>query len=411
MGPLAIEVESVSKVFKLYRDKATSAKERVIKLGRMPYEEFRALDDVSFDVAQGESVGLLGHNGSGKSTMLKCITGTMRPTSGRIVTRGRLAALLELGAGFHPELTGRENVYLNGSILGLDKAYIDRRFDEIVEFSEIGAFIDNQVKHYSSGMHSRLGFAVAVSVDPDVLLVDEVLSVGDEAFQRKCIDRVKQFQDEGRTILVVTHAADLVRRICDKAVVLDHGRMVTVDDPGPAIRKFRDSLLARGIDLLGELDDPDDPTGGRRVTNDVKFTYVKVDYPEGREFCRPDEAITVHVGYQANRRIDDVIFGFMIFAPDGAILIGNNSEIVGVDIPYVDGPGEVRFEFPRLPLLDGTFMMSFSAQTHDGGTIYDHREDQDFLHVENPTQAIGVASMPLRFSHHAGVTEPLQAPR
>ena len=203
----------------------------MIHSGRRKIEDFWALRDISFDIDEGETVGLLGHNGSGKSTLLKCVGGILQPTTGLIRVRGRLASLLELGAGFHPDLTGRENVYLNAAILGLKRVDIEKRFDDIVEFAELEQFIDQQVKHYSSGMYVRLGFAVAVNVDPDVLLVDEVLAVGDETFQRKCLDRVHQFQDEGRTIVVVTHAADLVRRICTRVVVLDHGDLVALAHP------------------------------------------------------------------------------------------------------------------------------------------------------------------------------------
>jgi ABC-2 type transport system ATP-binding protein len=394
----AIEIENVTKIFKLYRDKLQSAKERVIKFGRMPYEEFHALDDVSFDVAEGKTVGILGHNGSGKSTMLKCVTGTLRPTSGAIRTRGRVAALLELGAGFHPELTGRENVYLNGSILGLDKAYIDARFDDIVEFSEIGEFIDNQVKHYSSGMYSRLGFAVAVNVDPDVLLVDEVLSVGDESFQRKCIDRVREFQREGRTILVVSHAADLVRRICDQAVVLDHGKLVTVDEPGPAIRKFRETLMARGIDVATELHDPEDPTAGRIVTQAVRFTGVSIDYPAGGACAKPDDPVTIRMGYKATVPVDDVVFAINVHDMDGNFLLGTNTDLMGVDLGKVRGRGEVAFELDRVPLLDGTYRVSLGIHTHDGGIEYDHREDQDVFEVMNPGETVGIVHFPMRFT-------------
>ena len=247
MGDIAITVEHVTKSFKIYKEKSQSAKERLIRAGRNPHEVFKALDDVSFDVQQGETFALLGHNGSGKSTLLKCVAGTLRPSSGRIVARGRLAALLELGAGFHPDLTGRENIYLNGSILGFSRIQIDRIFDDIVAFAELEEFIDNQVKHYSSGMYARLGFAVAINVEPEVLLVDEVLAVGDEAFQRKCIERVKKLQADGRTILLVSHAADLVRQLADRAAVLDHGRLVEVAEPGEAIRVLRETLERRGI--------------------------------------------------------------------------------------------------------------------------------------------------------------------
>src|SRR6478672_11166099 len=208
----AIEVRSISKQFKLYHEHYTSLKERVIHFGRIPSEPFMALHDIDFDVEAGSTVGILGHNGCGKSTLLKCIAGILRPTTGEIVTRGRVAALLELGAGFQAELTGRENIYLNGAILGMSRKELARRFDDIVGFAELDQFIDTQVRFYSSGMYIRLGFAIAVNVEPDILLVDEVLAVGDESFQRKCLDRVGEFQAEGRTIVVVSHAPDLVRR-------------------------------------------------------------------------------------------------------------------------------------------------------------------------------------------------------
>ena len=250
MGSPAVEVQGVSKRFRLYHEKYTSLKERVIHAGRIPHQDLWALRDIGFDVKEGETLGILGRNGSGKSTLLKCICGVLQPTSGQVVVRGKLAGLLELGAGFQQELSGRENIYLNGSMLGLTKREVDRMFDDIVDFAELGQFIDNQVKFYSSGMYVRLGFAVAVNVDPDVLVIDEVLAVGDERFQRKCMERVKQFQREGRTILFVSHAPDLVRNLCDRAVVLADGEMVGMGAPGEAVRLFRERLLEAG-DVLG----------------------------------------------------------------------------------------------------------------------------------------------------------------
>src|SRR5580700_1831369 len=223
MAEVAVDIQLVSKRFRLYHQKYTSLKERVIHAGRSPYTDLWALHDVSFEVAEGDTVGILGRNGSGKSTLLKCLCGVLQPTEGQVVVRGRLAGLLELGAGFQPDLTGRQNIYLNGSLLGLSKSNIDKIFDEIVAFAELEQFIDNQVKFYSSGMYVRLGFAVAVNVDPDILVIDEVLAVGDERFQRKCMDRVREFQDEGRTIIFVTHSPDQVRGICNRAVVLGDG--------------------------------------------------------------------------------------------------------------------------------------------------------------------------------------------
>src|SRR5580692_8839681 len=249
MNEIAVDVRGVSKRFRLAHGRHNSLKERVIHGGRTPHEDFWALRDVSFKVQEGETVGILGRNGSGKSTLLKCICGVLQPTSGEVVVRGKLAGLLELGAGFQQDLTGRENIYLNGSLLGMSKKEVDRVFDDIVDFSELEEFIDGQVKFYSSGMYVRLGFAVAVNVDPDILVIDEVLAVGDERFQRKCIDRISQFQEEGRTILLVTHSADTVRSICDRGVVLSHGHKVAEGEPGEASRIFREGLIAEGAGM------------------------------------------------------------------------------------------------------------------------------------------------------------------
>ncbi|MGQ0823991.1 MAG: ABC transporter ATP-binding protein [Actinomycetota bacterium] len=408
----AIEVRGVSKRFRLSHERYSSLKERVIHFGRVPYEDFWALRDCEFEVAEGATVGLLGHNGSGKSTLLKCIAGILQPTHGEIVTRGRLAALLELGAGFHPELTGRENIFLNASILGLSKKETERIFDEIVEFAELERFIDMQVRHYSSGMYVRLGFAVAVNVDPDILLVDEVLAVGDEAFQRKCLERVARFQREGRTILFVTHAADLVRRICDRAIVLDHGRMVVDGPPGEAVRSFREHLQ------MGESYDDDAPPSsattsaavgvelshGQRMaqsaTGRVHIADVAFDHPGrlvGRSYLLPDEALTIRVSYAARESTDDLLFGIAIHDEDGNHLFGTNTKILETRVPTIDGgaAGEVAFEFDRVPLLDGTYLVTLAAQTRDEGTVYDWREQQWSFAVMNPGRAAGSVSFPV----------------
>ena len=225
-SPTVVQARDVSKRFVIRKDK--SIKERIVNFGRSNRhkDDFWALRNVSFDIQAGSTVALVGANGSGKSTLLKTIGGILQPTSGMVERRGRLAALLELGAGFHPDLTGRENVYLNASILGLSRKQTDDYFDSIVAFSEIGDFIDTQVKFYSSGMYVRLAFAIAVHVDPDILLVDEVLAVGDEPFQRKCMDKIAEFQSEGRTIVLVTHSAKQVVDLCDRAIVLSHGHLI-----------------------------------------------------------------------------------------------------------------------------------------------------------------------------------------
>src|SRR6478672_1744790 len=237
-APEIIRVENVSKRFVLHKEK--SLKERVLKGGRSGHtEDFWALRDVDLSIPAGTTVGLMGSNGSGKSTLLKVIGSIIQPTTGTVVRRGRLAALLELGAGFHPDLTGRENVYLNAATLGMTRQETDRHFDAIVDFSGIESFIDTQVKFYSSGMYVRLAFAVAIHVDPDLLLVDEVLAVGDEPFQRKCMDQIRSFQEEGRTIVLVSHSAEQVGDLCDRAVLLSHGRVMLDGAPREAIRALR----------------------------------------------------------------------------------------------------------------------------------------------------------------------------
>jgi ABC-2 type transport system ATP-binding protein len=414
-----ITIDSVSKVFKLAKDKPKSAKERVIRAGRIKWEEFRALDDVSFSVEQGETLAMLGHNGSGKSTLLKCVAGTLRPTTGSITHRGRLAALLELGAGFHPDLTGRENVFLNGSILGFSKGQIEGIFDDIVDFAELEEFIDLQVKHYSSGMYARLGFAVAINVDPDILLVDEVLSVGDEAFQRKCIDRIRRMQREGRTILVVSHATDMVRQICDRAVVLDHGKKIADAAPGEAIRTFREALAARGVEipLHAEEADHTPPTIADPVTGEmpiiigpgalvddpgatVTIRHVIPEYPdEEAGHLLPGQPLKLRIGYAATGMITDVAFAIEIFDEDGTRLLGTTTDVLEQYIHAVKGEGEVNFVFDNMPLLDGTFPLTVAIHSHDGGTIYDEREFEDSFSVMNPGRTRGIVNFPVKVEH------------
>ena len=239
--PNVIEVEGVSKKFTVHKDK--NLKERVVNSGRSKKhtEIYWALRDIGFTVEAGESIGLAGANGSGKSTLLKVIGGILTPDSGEVRVRGRIAALLELGAGFHPDLTGRENIVLNASILGLDEDEINSKMDSIIEFSGISDFIDTQVKFYSSGMYVRLAFAVAIHSDPDILLVDEVLAVGDEPFQRKCMQKIREFQAEGRSIILVSHSAEQIINVCDRAIILDHGNIIAAGEAREAMSMLRDS--------------------------------------------------------------------------------------------------------------------------------------------------------------------------
>ncbi len=423
----AIQIRHVSKTFRLYHEHYSSLKERMIHFGRIPYEDFVALDDIDIDVEVGTTVGILGHNGSGKSTLLKCVAGILQPNQGEIVTHGRLAALLELGAGFHPELTGRENVFMNASILGLSKRDISAVFDEIVAFSELEKFIDMQVRHYSSGMYIRLGFAVAVNVDPDILLVDEVLSVGDESFQRKCLERVAEFQRDGRTILFVTHAADLVRRVCDRGLVLDHGALVADAPPGEAIRTFRETLQHSGladptVEAAEAAQDADAaPAGGepvshgRRMASDathrVKITNVAIEHPGalvGRQWLLPDEAMSIRVSYHADEPTDDLLFGIAIHDQEGNDIFGANTKLIDVPVPVADGDGEVTFEFEHIPLLDGTYLVTLAIQSTDEGTVHDWRDQQYQFSVMNPARTAGLVSLPLSVHFRTPLAERLE---
>lgn len=255
--PAAIQISDVSKKFRLERDRPSSVKEMVLRFGRRrDVSDFWVLRDVDLEIPAGSFFGLIGHNGSGKSTLLRLIAGIHRPTEGEITTRGRLSALLELGSGFHPDLTGRENVYLNGAMLGMSRAQMSGAMDEIIDFSGIGDFIDSQVKIYSSGMYVRLGFAVAVNVNPEILLVDEVIAVGDQEFQGRCMEHMNKLLAGGTTIVLVSHSSQLVIELCDTVGWLDHGRMLEIGDP----QKVVDSYLAHVAETVGETLTTRDPS-------------------------------------------------------------------------------------------------------------------------------------------------------
>lgn len=398
---VALEVVDVSKMFRLHHERGNSLKERAMHLGRISFDEFWALRDINMEVEEGSTVGILGHNGSGKSTLLKCMGGILQPTSGQIRVRGRVAALLELGAGFNPDLTGRENVFLNASLLGMARRETERHFDDIVAFAELEKFIDQQVKYYSSGMYVRLGFAVAVNVDPDVLLVDEVLSVGDENFQRKCIERVKVFQAEGRTIVIVSHSADMIRRLCDDAAVLDEGNLVAMGPSGEAIKALHEHLLSRQrhIDtnlLVPEVDDLANPRP--KKTYDVTITGVSTDPPSsgGDDHISPGGPLDLRIAYRTENPVTDVNFWVNLHDVEGRLVFGYSSALGGLDIDRLEGSGQICFHFESVPLLEGEFMWAIGITSMDGATVYDMREQEDALSVLNTTRQSGLLAIPTR---------------
>jgi ABC-2 type transport system ATP-binding protein len=408
---VAVSIDGLSKRFRLYNEKFTSLKERLIHPRRIPYRDFWALKDINLEIEQGETVGLLGHNGSGKSTLLKCIAGILMPTEGEIRTAGRVAALLELGAGFSPDLSGRENVFLNAALLGLSRRDVEARFDDIVGFAELEEHIDQQVKYYSSGMYVRLGFAVAVNVDPDILLVDEVLAVGDELFQRKCLDRVHQFQREGRTIIFVTHGADMVRQICDRVAVLHEGQRVAWGEPGEAVRSYREHLLKRqayteeahqlvtaveeSIAFEAETHgDGSPPAQDGRIT----ITSVMFEHPNSEEhdYLVAGDPMTIRIGYAAVERVDDVLAVVVVYDNEGRVLFLWRSDYYGGPNVPLEGRGEIAFTFDDVPLLDGTYPVSVGLHSHDGGTVYEWREQQHSFSVMNPHPNTGLFYLPAK---------------
>jgi ABC-2 type transport system ATP-binding protein len=364
-----IRIHDVSKQFALRKDK--SLKERLVNFrrSREHAEEFWALRDIDLTFASGSTTGLIGHNGSGKSTLLKIIGGILTPTTGYVERRGRLAALLELGAGFHGDLTGRENVYLNAAILGLTRRQTDAYFDEIVDFSGIEEFIDTQVKFYSSGMYVRLAFAVAVHVDPEILLVDEVLSVGDEPFQRKCLDRIRRFQREGRTIVFVSHGLDQVRQLCDRAVLLDHGRMVVDGTPTEAVRAFRD-LNQAAEESRGQSADVAALGTGR-----VTIAQVTAGDADGQPVrtIRSGDPLRLSFRVETGAPLDDWIVGVALEDSAGQVVWGSNSDMQGVVLPDLPaGAHDVAVSFPEVPLTEGVFQVTVAVADTGNRTVF-HR--------------------------------------
>ena len=398
---VAIEVKDISKQFRLYNEKHTSLKERVIHGGKMPFTPFWALRDVNIDISQGETFGILGRNGCGKSTLLKCVAGILKPTSGEIRVRGTLAAMLELGAGFQPDLSGRDNIFLNGSLLGLSRSDIEKRFDDIVAFAELDQFIDNQVKFYSSGMYVRLGFAVAINVEPDVLLVDEVLSVGDAAFQRKCLDHVKKIQREGRTIVVVSHSPDTIRQNCDRAVVMNHGKVITIDEPGEAIRVYLADLLG-----VGTLEGSE---SGGIVGNVLKIGTVQAEHggSGSRSHLYPGESLTVTAEVDSVADVPNAMATIAIHDDKNELVFASDPDDPACEMEIPLGGGVVRFFFPEVPLLDGTYSVSVGVRSATETAIFDWKDQVTQFEVANPGRSTGRVRIPLDVSFRlrsAGVT-------
>ena len=415
----AIELVNVSKIYRRYGGKQFSTLksallQRSILRELQPSETFPALTDVSFAVPKGATYGVMGRNGSGKSTALKLVAGITKPTSGTVRVAGRISALIELGAGFHPEISGRENVFINGIMLGLTKREIQERFDEIVDFAELREFIDAPVKTYSSGMYMRLGFAVAINVNPDVLLVDEVLAVGDEGFTHKCLDKFAEFKRSNKTILLVTHSLNLIERFCDEALWLDGGRAMSHGDPKRVVGAYltkveegEEKLLAHttaraveeasrpgrdrqeGLDGQESRDSqeqpselPVDPTSdmfqateGRWGSREVEITDVTfLDRAGQPSFVfHSGDPIAVRIKVRATQPVDDFVFGFGLFNADGICCYGTNTYLEQLTPQRLVGDAEATFAVESLDLVEGTYKLDIAVHKVDGFPYDYHR--------------------------------------
>jgi ABC-2 type transport system ATP-binding protein len=377
----AVEVVDVSKKFRLFKERNNTLKGTILRGRRVIAEDFWALRNVSFEVEAGETFGLIGENGSGKSTMLKCLTKILRPNSGSLAVKGKVSALLELGAGFHPELTGRENVFLNGAILGLPQRELRQRFDQIIDFAGVGDFIDEPVKNYSSGMYVRLGFSVAINVDPDVLLVDEVLAVGDEAFQRKCNDKFAQLRSQGKTIVLVSHSLSSVQNLCHRVAWFSHGHLMEVGTPRDVIEAYTET-----VQVDHQVDEQGRPRWGSGEGKIVNVQLLdRSSTPVQR--IHTGTPVTVRLHYEMYEAIERPVFQISISTLEGFVVSAPKSRDLDCVPEKLEGSGHVDVTFESVPLLPGTYDLSVSLMDYSLLHPYDVRAGLMRFDVERGSQA------------------------
>ena len=436
----AIELTNVTKIYRRYaRRKQFATLKSALLSGSLihdlqPEETFPALKGVSFTVPAGRTYGIIGRNGSGKSTALKLVAGITKPTTGTVKVEGRISALIELGAGFHPEISGRENVFINGIMLGLTKRVVARRFDEIVEFAELQDFIDAPVKTYSSGMYMRLGFAVAIHVDPEILLVDEVLAVGDEGFTHKCLDKFGEFKRRGKTILLVTHSLNLVERFCDEALWLDAGKVRGSGDPKRVVGayltdvgKSEERELARAeakSEQKAESQEPADPNAepragsvvedmtrvdeGRWGSREIEITGVtfKNDSGEVSHIFQSGDPMSIHIAVRAHQATGDFVFGIGLYSAEGVNCYGTNTHLEEFTPQDLHGEGEVTFAIERLELVEGTYKLDVAVHKRDGYP-YDYYRLLYTFRVKSRSKEVGI----YRPSHTWGFSKNIKVTR
>jgi lipopolysaccharide transport system ATP-binding protein len=401
----AIEVDHVWKRFRVQRGRPDSLKERVTSRRRGSLEEFWALKDVSLKIPHGSFYGLVGHNGSGKSSLLRILANIYPPTEGRVTTDGRVSALLELGAGFHPDLTGRENIYLNAAILGLSKHETDDLYDDIVEFSGLADFIDTPVKHFSSGMYVRLGFSVAVHVEPQILLVDEVIAVGDEEFQRRCFEHLNKLRRKGVTIVLVTHSLQFVQTLCDEATWLDHGEVLDQGSANQVVHAYLDRINADEVERL------ESTAGAVAVEGAPAAVPGRPAVVEGVDLLGPDGAevhvgvslapLTVRVRWRADEPIEEPLVSLVFWTETGVPIANPGMVPARHEVPIVKGRGHGDYHIDRLPLAPGTYRITAAVHDSHAMTRYHFVDDVATLRVHPGTAPVhGVVDLIGLWSSH-----------
>ncbi len=405
-----IEVENITKKFRVYMDKGHTLKEKILFKKRRNYEDREVLRGISFEVKRGEAIGLIGHNGCGKSTTLKLLSKIMYPDSGEIRMKGRVSSLIELGAGFHPDMSGRENIYINASIFGLSKKEIDQRLEDIIAFSELEEFIDNPVRTYSSGMYMRLAFAVAINVDADILLIDEILAVGDVNYQTKCFERLKDIKKMGTTVIIVSHSLSQIEQICDRSLWLDNGKIV--DDGVPKYVHEHYLNVMEGVRLgrkeekqsKEELPDFCSEFSIRIGNGKVVFTDIRLSDMEGNEkkVFQNGESFTVCMDFKRNEECLQGNFGIAIYRDDGVYVYGTNTDIEHDSLVTVNETGQVKIIIQNNCLLPGRYMLDVAIHSVSGEryddirnvtpfTIIARKRDEGVCRLENYWEVDGVS--------------------
>jgi lipopolysaccharide transport system ATP-binding protein len=420
----AIVVENVSKRFKIPHERRRTVYENVaglVKGNRYSYEEFWALQNVSFTVKRGETLGIIGENGSGKSTLLKVIAGVFYPDRGRVTVNGKIAPFLELGVGFQPELTADENVYIYGSIMGLNRARIKNKIDDIFEFAELEKFRNAKLKNFSSGMYARLAFSTAISTDPEIILIDEALAVGDEAFQRKCYEKINEFRKNEKTIIFVSHGLGTVKQLCERSILLSHGRINSIGYSEKVINDYHVGIYAKEElkikeqqkKLKGLTEEnraniapaPDQKNveivnieqnlTNRWGSHEIKILEVKFFDENGAEryFFKTGETLTVQLKYYTKKPIENPTFGVAIFSNDGTYVYGSNTRVDNLSFGTIDGEGIITLTYDNLSLLNGTFFLDVAIYDELAVATYDYIKHNYSFKVQDDTGNEGICKM------------------